>query len=347
VRGIDDAERIADKWDALADRVGAAPFLRPGWIAAWWRAFGRGRLEILTASRGGTLHAVLPLARGRLTTSSPTNWHTPRFGVLADGAAARTAVLDELFSQPSHLVSLGFLLDRDPDLDALRAAAERARRLVLVRTLERSRAVVVRGEWSSYERSLGGGLRRDVGRRRRRLDELGRVTLDITEHAERLDTPLAEAFALENSAWKAQRGTAIASRPETATFYTQVARWAAERGWLRLIFLRLDGRPVAFHFAIEHAGIYFPLKGGFDPEFGGYSPGQLIIRETLKRAFAIGLQRYEFLGGDADYKRRWATRANDRILIQAFTPTLPGLIYRATFVYGRPAAKRLLTTVRR
>jgi hypothetical protein len=154
VHGVDAADQIAEPWDALADRVGAAPFLRAGWIAAWWRAFGQGRLEIITASRGGTLRAVLPLIRHRLTTSSPTNWHTPRFGVLAEGSAARTVVLNELFSQPSHLVSLGFLLDRDPDLEAARAAAETARRRVFVRTLEHSPTVVVRGDRSTYERSL-------------------------------------------------------------------------------------------------------------------------------------------------------------------------------------------------
>ena len=42
-------EEIFDEWDALADRVAATPFMRPGWIAAWWRAFGSGKLEVLTA----------------------------------------------------------------------------------------------------------------------------------------------------------------------------------------------------------------------------------------------------------------------------------------------------------
>jgi CelD/BcsL family acetyltransferase involved in cellulose biosynthesis len=115
---------------------------------------------------------------------------------------------------------------------------------------------------------------------------------------------------------------------------------------LRLIFLRLNGRAVAFHLALEHDGIYFPLKGGFDPAFRRYSPGQLIICETLERAFTIGLRRYEFLGQDDDYKRRFTTRANELKLVQAFAPTLPGLTYRATFEYLRPAVKHLLAAAR-
>jgi CelD/BcsL family acetyltransferase involved in cellulose biosynthesis len=34
---VQEIERCREAWDALADRAGAAPFLRPGWIAAWWR----------------------------------------------------------------------------------------------------------------------------------------------------------------------------------------------------------------------------------------------------------------------------------------------------------------------
>jgi hypothetical protein len=31
---------IAAEWDALAERTAAPPFARPGWFAAWGRAFG-------------------------------------------------------------------------------------------------------------------------------------------------------------------------------------------------------------------------------------------------------------------------------------------------------------------
>jgi hypothetical protein len=37
--------------ERLAYATGAAPFLRPGWFAAWWGAFGTGRPEILALRR--------------------------------------------------------------------------------------------------------------------------------------------------------------------------------------------------------------------------------------------------------------------------------------------------------
>jgi CelD/BcsL family acetyltransferase involved in cellulose biosynthesis len=338
-----DFEALSSDWDALADRLGAAPFLRPGWIAAWWSAFGKGELELLTSHRGGHLQALLPVVHRRGTAASPSNWETPQFGLLSTDHSSAEAILNELFARRADLVSVGFLRAAEPDLDELRTAAEAARYRVLVRTLVRSPFVVVQGDWRVYERALSGNLRRDVGRCRRRLSELGRVSLDVTYDVARL----AEAFTIERSGWKGQYKTAISSRPETAEFYTRIASWAAERGWLRLIFLRLDDRAIAFHLALEESGAYLPLKGGFDSVFRRYSPGQLIIRATLERAFSIGLKRYDFLGGFEHYKRRWATEAHDRVLFQAFAPTPRGLAIRAAYAYGRPLAKRVLADARR
>jgi CelD/BcsL family acetyltransferase involved in cellulose biosynthesis len=336
-----DTDGLTREWDSLAVRLDATPFLRPGWISAWWRAFGAGRLEILTAGSSPRLDAVLPVVQHGATVTSPSNWHTPQYGLLEAGDPSAAPLLDQLFAGRAAQVSLGFLSSTGPDLPQLTAAAERAGYRVLVRPLARSPLVRIATDWDTYERSLSGNLRRDVGRCRRRLEELGRSHLDVHQDT----TGLAEAFAIEHSGWKAQAGSAIASQPETERFYTEIASWAAAHGWLRLIFLRLDGRAIAFHLALEHRGAYFPLKGGFDPEFRALSPGKLIIHATLERAFTVGLERYEFLGAFDAYKRRWATDAYDRLLFQAFSSAPSGRVRRAAFVYGRPLAKRALSAL--
>jgi CelD/BcsL family acetyltransferase involved in cellulose biosynthesis len=169
----------------------------------------------------------------------------------------------------------------------------------------------------------------------------------VTGDRSRLDKCLAEAFAIERSGWKAARGTAISSRPQTQQFYTEIARWAADRDWLRMVFLRVAGRPVAFHFALEQCGVYFALKGGFDPAFHRFSPGRLLIRATLERAFERGLQRYELLGEADDYKLRWASASHERLLFQAFAPTLSGLVDWVAFAHARPRLKRVLGSIAR
>jgi CelD/BcsL family acetyltransferase involved in cellulose biosynthesis len=126
-----------------------------------------------------------------------------------------------------------------------------------------------------------------------------------------------------------------------------VAEWAARTGRLRLSFLRVGERAVATHLALEDGGVYLPLKGGFDPAFAAYSPGKLILVATLERAFAAGLRRYELLGDEDEYKRRFATGGYDRVLFQAFAPSTSGQARRLVFAHGRPLAKRALDEVRR
>ena len=198
-----------------------------------------------------------------------------------------------------------------------------------------------RGIRDSYERTLGANLRRNVRRSLKRLADLGRLNLDVDEGHDELDERLTELFAVEALGWKGKPGTAIiSSKPATRRFYAAVARWATARGSLRLVVLRLDGRPIAFHFALEEEGIYYPLKGGFDPDFGEFSPGQLIIRASLRRAFDLGLVRYEFLGGDEPYKRSWTDSFHERMLFQAFFRTPRGISDWLAYAYGRPLVKR-------
>jgi len=336
-------EAVRDEWDRLADRTGAVPFLRPGWIEAWWRAFGAGRLEVLREEGEGRIRALLPVRHRHGAVTSPSNWHSPGFGVLREDQPAGVALLAELFARRPAQVSLGFLGALGPGLDELTGAAETAGYRCLQRTLERSPFVTVDGDWEGYERSLDRSMRSDLRRCRRRLEELGRVVLDVEHDTAHLD----EALAVESLGWKRKAGTAIVSAQQTACFYTEVARWAAASGRLRLIFLRVDGRPVAFHLALEDNRTYFPLKGGFDPAFHAQSPGRLLIHATLERAFAVGLRRYEFLGGSDAYKLRWATETYDRVLFQAFAPGPVGRGRWVAFAYGRPLAKRAVGELRR
>src|SRR5215207_6405679 len=89
----------AEEWDALADRVEASPFLRPGWITAWWRAFGSGALEVITVRRSGRLSGVLPLARSGGALRAPANAETPEFGFLSEDETSARALAEQLLLQ--------------------------------------------------------------------------------------------------------------------------------------------------------------------------------------------------------------------------------------------------------
>jgi CelD/BcsL family acetyltransferase involved in cellulose biosynthesis len=323
-------DRIAAEWDDLADRTRGLPFVRPGWIGAWWDAFGDGALRIVTLRRGERLAGVLPCYGDERWLRSPTNDQTPQFGVLAEDAPAAAELADAVLDRTGRRLTLSFVDASSWDFTAFRDAAEARGYTVLARPVVRPPYLAVDGDWEAFEGRLAGRLLRDLRRRRRRLEDEGVLTFEVADGAAGLEDLLEEGFRVETSGWKAAQQTAIVSRPETRRFFTEIARWASGRGSLRLAFLRLDGRALAFQLGLEEGGAYYFLKGGYDSEFHRYAPGKLLVHEMLERAFSSGLERFEFLGQPEPWKLEWTNDTRVLLIVDAFAPSLQGRAHSAT-----------------
>lgn len=339
VERLQSAEPVAEEWDALAREVGAWPDQRPGWLVAWWRAFGEGRLEVFAARSGGRLVGVLPLVRRGRRLESPTNWETSRFGPVARDAGAARALADAALGERPSVLALRFV---DPqDAEPLHLAGRERRYRLSTRVIQRAPYLELEGEWEPIVARLGMNRQANLRRRRRRLEEQGELVLQVTDGSQDLEGLLEEGWVVEGTDWKLEQGTAIRSSPRTLRFYGEVARWAAAEGILRLAFLRLDGRPIAFDLCFEDAGTHWLVKTGFDAEFRRLAPGNILRHDMIRRAFDLGLRRYEFLGGEEQYKLDWTDLAHERLHVQAFAPTPSGIVWRAAEA-TRPAAARLL-----
>jgi CelD/BcsL family acetyltransferase involved in cellulose biosynthesis len=335
---------LAPDWDDLADRTGAAPFTRPGWLETWWRAFGDGlgRLEVLALRREGRLAGVLPLVRRRGRLGSTTNDWMSAYDPPVEDADAAGALAGAAFASGPRRVELRHLHVGHPVRAACRAAAAACGYRLVDGPAERAPYVDLSGGWEDYRAGRDRKLLSELRRRRRRLEEQGTLSLDIEDGSERLAELLDEGFALEAAAWKGEAGTAIVSDPATLRLYREGAEWASRRGILRLAFLRLDGRPLAFDYCLEEGRVHYLLKIGYDPAFRKYGPGVIMRHDMLHRAFAAGLERYEFLGVDMPFKLEWTQAVWEQPWLRAFAPSLPGAVDRLQFTRLRPRMKRIV-----
>jgi CelD/BcsL family acetyltransferase involved in cellulose biosynthesis len=341
----DTIDSLADEWDQLVDRTNASVFLRPGWFAAWFRAFGRGRLELIAARRERHLAGLAALERRGAVLRSLTNWHTPLWAPLAEDDEALRALSRAMVRHARPWLSLGFVDVGTTELEACREAASSCR--MRVYTLERSPYVVLQGTWEDFQARLGAKRRGNLRRLWRRLGEQGRVEFEVRDGRADLAQLLEEGFRAEASGWKGERGTAIGSAPHTRRFYEEVAAWASARGSLRLGFLRLDGRALAFDFAVEEGGAHSLLKTGFDAAWHSFAPGLLLRERMIEHCFGQGLETYEFLGDATGWKLEWDDATHERVALEAFRRTPAGAVGWATWAYARPAANLLLSALRR
>jgi len=335
-------DRLLDEWDRLADRLSAAPFVRPGFLMLWQRWFGHGELILATVRRDGELVGALPVARSKhRVLRYPANWHTPMASILATGREACVALAGLLARAGGSRVAIPLLDETDARLEDLADGMRERHYRITRRTLGRSPYRDLDGDWKAFEAAMNAKARRDIRRRRRRLEEVGAVSVEHVTSATELDQRLEEAYEVESSGWKDRRGTAIHAGVATEGFYTDLAHWAAERGWLRLTFLRLDGRALAVSYALWANAVHYGLKTGYDTDFARYAPGMLVVHEEIRAAFAAGMERMEMLGEDDEYKRVWCDAARERVGLQAFAPSLGGMVSWMAFEHLRPIAVKL------
>jgi CelD/BcsL family acetyltransferase involved in cellulose biosynthesis len=342
VKSWDRIDPLLTEWERLAVRAEASPFLWPGWIGAWWRAFGAGKLEILTVYEDGDLTGVLPLHRLRGVLSSTNDPDTGPFGFLAANETALQRLCEYLFSERARRINFSLLPSSDVGVSLARTTAEAAGYRVIADSIAGSPYVLIdETSWDAYQSGLGKSMQKDIRRCRRRLEEEGRLTIDVFDGTQRLDELLEEGFRVEGSGWKEAEGTNINARPSTRRFYTEVAHWAAERGWLRLAFLRLDGRTLAFDYCLECNRIHYLIKTGYDPAHARYSPGKVLRQHMLARAFSEGLAIYDFGGIIEPYKQKWTDSYRELRSLYMFAPTALGFLDRKALEYRRPAVEQV------
>jgi CelD/BcsL family acetyltransferase involved in cellulose biosynthesis len=76
-------------------------------------------------------------------------------------------------------------------------------------------------------------------------------------------------------------------------------------GNLRLVWLEVDGRPVAVEYQVLGDRSVYAYQSGIDPDALDHEPGRLITMATLKMAIAEGRRAFDFLRGDELYKAHW------------------------------------------
>lgn len=346
-------QALEAEWNALVEATDESPFNRHECIRAWIWSFARGaRLVILTARDfEGRLVAALPLvAEKGLVCGLPArqlvaaaNTHSCRFDLVAeDKVAAGRAFLAHLLGKPGwDLLRIRDVPEGGKAWHIHSAAVELG---LPVGVWESQRSPYLRLP-SSYDEVLATKsplFRANLRRRRRQLERLGTLSVERVTGEGMLLERLDEGFALESHGWKGREGTAIADDNCARAFYTQLALEAARRRYLCLHFLRLDGRPIAFHYGLVHRGVYYVPKLAYDESLKGCSPGLVLLEEAIKHAISMGLGGYDFLGAEAEWKNKWSTRAQTHHWLFIFRNTAVGHALRTAKFDWIPAAKRAL-----
>jgi len=292
ILALDDlSPRDIDRWrDLVADADEPNLFFEPEYVlpAAQW--IGGRQLALLVVRVDDDWSACLPVHRPRtwhrVPFASVASWHhrycflgTPLVRAEARESAIAT-MARELMHQPgAAFAGLDAFAGDGPIWDALQNAVE-DEGAEQVRVTEHERAVLRRRARMDDYVKLKAKSRRELERKRRRLeDELGAVlqTVDCAEDGKAVE----EFLALEVSGWKGHEGTAVASLQRDAAFFRTVCRSFGELGRLHLLSLQANGQRVAMACNVRAGDGVFCVKIAFDERWYRSSPGAQLVLDHV------------------------------------------------------------------
>lgn len=330
---------LAAAWRALAETIGAL-FGRPEWYAAWWEAFGDGELETLCIFRDDALVAVVPFSRRGRTLRALSNVHTPTFGPLAADHAATALVLAAVRSAAAE-VGFASVPVGPRGSDQLVTAARAAGLVLLLRNAHVSPLVDTTGAFEDWRRETKPRWHAPLDRYRRKMvRDLG-ADIRVVAPPEDLTTELETGLALQLAGWKGRQATAILSREDTARFYRRIVADFHALGLTRFSSIIVDGRPIAWEFQLLHQNRLWGMNGAIDEGFKKFSPGLVLKLALIERCFALGLDAYEFIGGDEDWKGKFATARRAHVDIELYRPAPVPLAHFAARRSGQVAVRAL------
>lgn len=315
---------LAREWDELVTAAGASPFTGPVYGLTWWRHRGRGRLHIVTVRYADQLVALAPLHQRRIARQRVVRWLGHGLGTVAEVLVrpgyepAAAAIWEHLSQDSSVYLDLVEFRDDGGGLAELRRSPHLESRVALRHVCPVVELSGVTGSEALLERlPRRNGLRRSVERARRRLiEESSTLAVEVVADPADLARLLPEIEQVYVAAEVAQPRLNLL-RPPWRDFLLELTTALMDRKQATLFLGRIDGRAAAIELTIHDDAVINHWVSRFDPAFGAFSPGHLVMLEIFDRAIAHGTDRSDLLIGDGPHKLPWATASYDTLTVEA------------------------------
>jgi hypothetical protein len=146
--------------------------------------------------------------------------------------------------------------------------------------------------------------------------------------AEALDF-LGQLARLHQKTWKSRGSAGSFASQAFCDYHRRLIERCFPLGWIQLLRLRAGTTTIGYHYAFLFGGKSYFYQCGYDYELGEKTaPGVIAHTFAIRHAAQRGLVDYDFMAGDMEYKRRFATSSRDMHWVSWRAPNLKMLSYR-------------------
>ncbi len=330
-------------WDDLAARSPGASFFQGwAWNESWWNARrdSKHTLAVLSAWRDGRLVGLAPLQLGEIDVrlgralSFIGQGNADYQDCLVD--RSEPVVLEALVAAIARLPERWerFLAYELPEGSLFRAALQEADRVDRFRLERKDDTLCPYFDIASDPEGFAGlADKQSVKRHHAKLARLGRVRVEHLLDPDAIARELPAFYRQHAERWAITRTPSLFLDPAARILYGSLVCIGGARGEVLLSVVRLDERPVAYHFGFLHRDRLLWYKPSYDLRFFRVAPGSALLQGTIRFAIERGVRELDFTRGDEAYKTRF-TNAQRR--------NANWIWYRNAAVQARGAPMRLL-----
>ena len=354
VSTLEDLKSCKPEWnDAVSNSISDSVFLTYEWVTSWIQYFAGGQpLCFVVSKRDQRIIGILPFLQERRrifgtdynVLRSPSNSHTNQYNFIIE-SNGRAEILEHMIHFISRntdwdLMELDFVPDNAQLIPLLRRLEKKSYYKFNLELLMESPYVAISGSWNDYLQKRDKKVRRNFDYFEKKLKKEGKVEILKISAGDDLKSHVMDAFEIEKRSWKGDAGTAIADSENEKGFYTELAQKMSEKGMFSLYFLAFNGEKIAFDYCLEYNDHFYVLKTGYNPEYGKYSPGRVLMINLLRDIHRTGqFSYYDFLGAAEKWKYEWTDSAQRICRITLFNKK-PASIFLCNATLAGEVVKR-------
>jgi len=197
-------------------------------------------------------------------------------------------------------------------------------------------------DFSSFKEFYSGlkrKIRLEINRKNNKMTKEGNWKVTHTLGPSLFDSSMYQARKLERKSAKAMRINDLTHLALALPEYWNFQRSLVEKqGSYKILMstLKRDNQLIAHLYGFIQNRRYHAYNTAFDSEFNWYSPGKIIINDTIRYSMELGCQEFDFLRGASFLKKLWTRKTIDQVHIYHLKKSPMSLLYILAVFKIRP-----------
>jgi CelD/BcsL family acetyltransferase involved in cellulose biosynthesis len=174
------------------------------------------------------------------------------------------------------------------------------------------------GSWENYYGSLGRNLRRELTKRNYKFEEY-----DDYRYVRNPPVEDDELFQVIRHLYtKRQKQLGRKGFSEAVwNFFSEFISDFRKKDLLDFSLIYVNGKPISYTLGFKFKNIYYHESIGFDPDYEQLSPNKVHHKLLIESCFKDGLDEFNFMRGDSDYKFKWTQTYRNSYQIRLANPS--------------------------